>query len=104
MLQALSIPVLTGLELHVAMHFAIILLALIMFAVSTIAYFRNRGRRLLYVCAAFFLFALKELLTYFETFYFLPWMFVPVIQAPITHILALLILLFFFIAVFERRR
>jgi len=92
-----------GLSLHETMHLGIVALAAFLSAISLIAYIRDRRRRLLYVCAAFLLFASKELLMLLNVLHSYEWyVIVPIIYAPLDHVFSFLILLLFAIGVLKR--
>lgn len=92
-----------GFNFHQTMHLGIVALAAFLSAISLIAYIRDRRIRLLYVCAAFLLFASKELLMFLNVLYSYEWyVIVPIIYAPLDHVLSFLILLLFAMGVLKR--
>lgn len=89
---------------HKTLHILIILLATMLSFLSVLAYKRMGNKRFLFVCIAFFLFALREFIIFSEVVlsYRLD-ILLPLVKAPVSHFISLLILLFFFLGVFWRQ-
>ncbi len=79
-----------------AVHILTVVLALALFAVSALSYIRTKKQRFLYICSAFFLFALKEILTTFAILGAGSSMLIGV-----SHLITFLILILFFIGVMK---
>jgi hypothetical protein len=89
---------------HKGLHVLIILTASLLAFLSVLAYLRVGRRRFLFVCVAFMLFAGRELLIFSEVvFSYKLDVLLPVVQAPISHLLSLLILLLFSLGIFSKR-
>lgn len=79
-----------------AIHILTVVLALALFAVSALSYIRTQKQRFLYICLAFFLFAVKEILIAFAIFGAGSSMLIGV-----SHFLTFIILILFFIGVMK---
>lgn len=90
-------PEIFGLELEKLLNLGSGILATLLFIVTIVAYKRNKRKRLLYVCLAFFLFAVKGFLTAHELF-FAEWNWVD----PIASLLTFAILLSFFAGILKK--
>lgn len=89
---------------HKTLHIAIILLAALLSFFSVLAYRRMGSKRFLFVCIAFLLFAVRELIIFSEIVlsYRLD-IILPIVKAPLSHLISLLILFFFFLGVLWRQ-
>jgi hypothetical protein len=89
---------------HKGLHILIILVASMLAFLSVLAYMRVGNRRFLFVCFAFLLFAGRELIIFSEVVLSYKLDFIlPVIQAPFSHVLSLIILLLFSLGIFSKR-
>jgi hypothetical protein len=88
--------IIEGTSLDNAVHIATVVVSLALFALSTIAYARSRKAKFLYICAAFLLFAIGEIITTYS---------ILIAPAPflvgISHILTFAVLILFFIGVIK---
>jgi hypothetical protein len=88
--------IIEGTSFDNVIHILTVVLALGLFAISSISYIRTRKSRFLYICSAFLLFAIKEI---FITFAILG------AGSPmligISHLLTFIILILFFIGVMK---
>jgi len=88
---------------HKLLHILIILAATLLAFLSVLAYLRVGRRRFLYVCTAFLLFAGRELIIFSEVVLYHKLDFLlPLVQAPLSHFLSLLILLLFSLGIFSK--
>jgi hypothetical protein len=88
---------------HKSLHIVIILLATLLALLSILAYRRIGNRRFLLICLAFFLFAVREFIIFSEVvFSYRLDILIPLVKAPVSHVLSLLILLLFFLGVLWR--
>ena len=90
-------PELFGFELEKLLNLGSGILALVLFILTLLAYQRDQRKRLLYVCIAFFLFAVKGFLTAHELF-FAEWSWVD----PLASALNFVILLCFFVGLLKK--
>ncbi len=88
---------LAGFELEKILNLGSGLLAIGLFIITLIAYRRNRNQRLVYVGAAFLLFAIKTLLLSMEIF-FGDWSWID----PFTSVLDFAILVSFFLGLLKK--
>ncbi|MFQ5815604.1 MAG: hypothetical protein ACE5G7_03810 [Candidatus Hydrothermarchaeaceae archaeon] len=89
--------------LHRMLHGGIILLAALLSGVSVIAYLRDGRRKFLFICGAFLLFAVREFILFLEVNLVYPAdVTIPMVQAPVTHLLSLMILVLFSGGVFTK--
>ncbi len=89
---------------HKILHMIIILLAALLSYLSILAYLRAGNRRFLFVCIAFLLFAARELIIFLQVVLSARLdVLLPLVKAPISHFISLLILLFFFLGILWRQ-
>lgn len=88
---------------HKGLHVVIVILASLLAFVSILAYLRDGRKKFLFVCSAFLLFALRELILFSEVVlsYRID-VALPLVNAPLTHILSFLILILFSIGIFSK--
>jgi hypothetical protein len=53
---------------HTFMHTLTVILAVVLFSLSAIAYWRNKKPKFLFICGAFLAFAVKECILVYQTF------------------------------------
>jgi len=82
---------------HFALHGIIVALAVVLFVISVVAYVRERRPQLIYVCCAFGLFVVHQVLTFLEVSYVHSENLVVII-----HVIAGAILLLFFFGVVRK--
>ncbi len=86
--------VIEGSNFDNAVHLATVLLSLALFGISLLSYIRSKKPKFIYICSAFLLFAIKEIVTTYA-----------ILIAPtpflvgLTHIMTFAILILFFIGV-----
>ncbi len=89
--------------IHKILHLGTIILVSFLAFISLVTYFRYRKNRFIVLSVAFLLFALREYCLFFETVLsYRCDIYLPVIHTEMTHFLSLLILVFFFLAVFPQ--
>jgi hypothetical protein len=89
---------------HKLVHVLIILLSAFLALLSVVSFRRTGSRALLFVCLAFLLFSVRELIIFCEVVLSRNAdVVLPVLHTPLSHVLTLLILLLFFMGVFPGR-
>lgn len=83
------------------LHIAIIIIATFLLSVSVISYLRIRRRKLLILSGALCTFTVKELILFSDVVLYTSYdVIIPVVVAPITHILNFFILSLIFVGIF----
>ncbi len=89
---------------HKMLHITIIVFALFLSYLSIKTYFKVKNKKFLFVCLAFLLFMVRELILFGEVVLSMKIdVVLPLIHAPLTHFLSLLILIFFSIGIFIKK-
>jgi hypothetical protein len=89
--------------IHVALHIAIIIFSTSILGISIVAWIRNRTYRYLYIMIAFLFFLVREILTFYDIYHGGEYFIVLFgTDIPITHSLALVILVFFALGIFKK--
>lgn len=89
--------------IHKILHLGTIILVSFLAFISLVTYFRYKKRKFVVLSVAFLLFALREYCIFFEAVFFYRCdVFLPFIHTEMTHLLSLLILVLFSVAVFSK--
>jgi hypothetical protein len=81
-----------------AVHTLAVILSLLVLTISVLAYKRRGGRRYLALSVAFVFLALSQVLQFAESYYFNAFVFVPLLDIHLSHLLDLAMLVSFGLA------
>jgi hypothetical protein len=81
-----------------AVHTLAVILSLLVLTISILAYKRRGGRRYLALSVAFVFLALSQVLQFAESYYFNAFVFVPLLDIHLSHLLDLVMLVSFGLA------
>jgi hypothetical protein len=79
-------------------HSVAVILSLLVLSISILAYKRRGGRRYLALSVAFVFLALSEVVQFAESYYFNAFIFLPLLDIHLSHLLDLAMLLSFVLA------
>jgi hypothetical protein len=81
-----------------AVHTLAVILSLLVLTISILAYKRRGGRRYLALSVAFVFLALSQVLQFAESYYFNAFVFIPLLDIHLSHLLDLAMLVSFGLA------